>query len=94
MTSEPLASCPEWTGTDRRVLMPQILARVPAGAGIAQGRREFPGGAGECVTREHFGAPASGQTPDQEFAPARERVAAAARPSIARTTGPEGRRTP
>ena len=94
VTSEPPASSPERTDTDRRALMPQILARVPAGAGIAQGWREFTGGAGECVTREHFGASASGQTLDQEFAPTRERVAAAARPSIARTTGPEGRPTP
>ena len=86
MTSEPPASSPERNDTDHRALMPQILARVPAGAWIAQGWREFTGGAGECVTWEHFGASASGQTLDQESAPTRERVATPARPSIARTT--------
>lgn len=66
----------------------------PAGTGIAQGWREFTGEAGECVSLEHFGAPAFCQTLYQELGLTRERAAAAARSSIARTTGPEGQRTP
>jgi hypothetical protein len=61
---------------------------------IARRWGEFTGGTGECVSLERFGASASCQALYQECGLTRERVAAAARSSIARTTGPEGRRTP
>ena len=71
-------------------LAPDVRARVSVEAGIAQGWHEFTGDAGECVSLEHFGASAAYQTLYQEFGLTEERVAAAARSSIARTNGSEG----
>jgi transketolase len=87
--------CVEWFGEQdedyrRQVLPPRARARVSVEAGIAQGWREFTGDAGECVSLEHFGASADYQTLYQEFGFTAERVAAAARSSIARTNGSEG----
>ena len=88
--------CVEWFAEQdedyrRQVLPPQVRARVSVEAGIALGWREFTGDAGECVSLEHFGASASGPTLYKEFGFTPERVAAAARSSLARTNGSEGR---
>jgi transketolase len=64
---------------------------VSVEAGVALGWREFTGETGESVSLEHFGASASGPTLYEEFGFTPERVAAAARSSIARTNGSEGR---
>ncbi len=89
--------CVEWfagqdEGYRRQVLPPQVRARVSVEAGVALGWRAFTGDTGESVSLEHFGASASGPTLYKEFGFTPERVAAAARSSIARTNGPEGRR--
>jgi transketolase len=88
--------CVEWfAGQDeayrRRVLPPEVRARVSVEAGVALGWREFTGETGESVSLEHFGASASGPTLYEEFGFTPERVAAAARSSIAKTNGSEGR---
>jgi transketolase len=54
-------------------------------AGIAQGWRAFVGDAGECVSLEHYGASASYQDLYQHFGFTAEKVAAAARSSLAKT---------
>src|SRR6266581_7480835 len=81
--------CVEWFAEQdaayrERVLPPGIRARVCVEAGIALGWRAFAGDAGECVSLEHFGASAAYQTLYQEFGLTAERVAAAARSSLAR----------
>jgi transketolase len=87
--------CVEWFREQdesyrQQVLPPRVRARVSVEAGIAQGWREFTGDAGECVSLEHFGASAAYQILYKEFGFTEERVAAAARSSIARTNGSEG----
>jgi transketolase len=87
--------CVEWFREQddeyrRRVLPPAVRARVSVEAGIAQGWHEFTGDAGECVSLEHFGASASYQVLYQEFGFTEERVAQAARSSMARTNSSEG----
>jgi transketolase len=87
--------CVEWFGEQdegyrRRVLPPHVRARVSVEAGIAQGWREFIGDAGEAVSLEHFGASADYQDLYREFGFTAERVAQAARSSLARTNGSEG----
>jgi transketolase len=84
--------CVEWfTEQDisyqEDVLPPGIRARVCVEAGIALGWRAFAGDAGECVSLEHFGASAAYQTLYEEFGLTEERVAAAARSSLARLNG-------
>ena len=87
--------CVEWFAEQdedyrRRVLPPQVRARVSVEAGIAQGWREFTGDAGEAVSLEHFGASADYQVLYREFGFTAERVAEAARSSLGRTNGSEG----
>jgi transketolase len=87
--------CVEWFREQdeeyrRQVLPPAVRARVSVEAGVAQGWHEFTGDAGECVSLEHFGASASYQDLYREFGFTEERVAQAARSSIARTNGSEG----
>jgi transketolase len=87
--------CVEWFREQdeeyrRRVLPPDVRARVSIEAGVAQGWHEFTGDGGECVSLEHFGASASYQDLYREFGFTEERVADAARSSIARTNGSEG----
>ena len=81
--------CVEWfaeqdASYQEQVLPPGIRARVCVEAGIALGWRAFAGDAGECVSLEHFGASAAYQTLYEEFGLTAERVAAAARSSLAR----------
>jgi transketolase len=87
--------CVEWFKEQdedyrRQVLPPGVRARVSVEAGIAQGWHEFTGDAGECVSLEHFGASAAAEVLYEEFGITEERVAAAARSSLARTNGLEG----
>ena len=88
--------CVEWFAEQdasytEHVLPPGIRARVCVEAGIALGWRAFAGDAGECVSLEHFGASAAYQTLYQEFGITAERVAAAARSSLARLSAAAAR---
>jgi transketolase len=84
--------CVEWfTAQDpsyqEEVLPAQVRARVSVEAGLALGWRAFVGDAGECVSLEHFGASADYRLLFEEFGITAERVAAAARTSLARVAG-------
>jgi transketolase len=59
---------------------------------VALGWRAFAGDAGECVSLEHFGASADYQVLYEKFGFTAERVAAAARASLAKV-GQAGRDT-
>jgi transketolase len=81
--------CVEWFAAQEpsyqeEVLPARIRARVSVEAGIALGWRSFTGDAGECVSLEHFGASADYQVLFEKFGLTAERVAAAARTSLAR----------
>jgi len=81
--------CVEWfseqdASYQQEVLPAAIRARVCVEAGIALGWRAFAGDLGECVSLEHFGASAAYQTLYAEFGITAERVAEAARSSLAR----------
>jgi transketolase len=68
-----------------QVLPSGIRARVSVEAGIALGWRQFVGDAGRSVSLEHFGASADYRTLYAEFGITAERVAEAARESLAQT---------
>jgi transketolase len=81
--------CVEWFAEQdasyaEQVLPPEIRARVCVEAGVALGWRAFAGDAGECVSLEHFGASAAQEKLYEEYGFTAERVAAAARSSLAR----------
>ncbi len=81
--------CVEWFDEQddsyrQQVLPPGIRARVSVEAGIALGWRAFTGDFGENVSLEHFGASAAYQRLYEEFGLTAERVAEAARSSLAR----------
>jgi transketolase len=88
------------------VLPPGVRARVCVEAGISLGWHAIAGDAGEHVSLEHFGASAAYQTLYEKFGITAERVAEAARSSIAKAragaggpgpvaaTGPWGPRSP
>jgi transketolase len=81
--------CVEWFTAQEpsyreEVLPARVRARVCVEAGIAQGWWAFAGDAGECVSLEHFGASADYQVLFEKFGFTAERVAAAARASLAR----------
>ncbi len=81
--------CVEWftaqePSYQEAVLPARIRARVSVEAGAALGWRAFVGDAGECVSLEHFGASADYQVLFGKFGFTAERVAAAARASLAR----------
>jgi len=81
--------CVEWFAAQdaeyqEEVLPARITARVCVEAGIALGWRAFAGPAGECVSLEHFGASADYRVLMEQFGFTGERVAAAARASLAR----------
>ncbi|MGK5733541.1 transketolase-like TK C-terminal-containing protein [Streptomyces sp. URMC 124] len=71
------------------VLPPSAPATVSVGAGAEVGRYQLLGGAGENVCLDHFdtgtGTPGIGLYGPHDLSP--ERVAAAARASLSRTTG-------
>jgi transketolase len=84
--------CVEWFAAQEAAYREQVLpqrcrARVSVEAGIALGWRAFVGDAGECVSLEHFGASASYQDLYEHFGLTAERVAQAARTSLARVRG-------
>jgi transketolase len=81
--------CVEWFAEQddsyqQEVLPAAIRARVCVEAGIALGWRAFAGDLGECVSLEHFGASAAYQALYAESGITAERVAQAARTSLAR----------
>jgi transketolase len=81
--------CVEWfTEQDesyrREVLPPTIRARVSVEAGITPPWKLFVGDAGASIGVDHYGASAAYQKIYQEFGITAERVAAAARDSLAR----------
>jgi transketolase len=65
------------------VLPPAIRARVSVEAGIALGWRQFVGDAGRSISLEHFGASADYKKLYAEFGITADRVAEAARESLA-----------
>ena len=84
--------CVEWftaqeASYQEEVLPARVRARVSVEAGVALGWRAFVGDAGECVSLEHFGASADHRVLYEEFGITAERVAAAARTSLARVAG-------
>ncbi|MEU0519119.1 transketolase [Streptosporangium sp. NPDC006007] len=90
--------CVEWfhaqdTAYRQTVLPSAVRARVAVEAGIALGWREFVGDDGEVVSLEHFGASAPYQTLFDQFGLTAERVATAARASLARTGADKGETT-
>ena len=85
--------CVEWFEAQdeayrREVLPPTIRARVSVEAGITPPWRLFTGEAGASIGVDHFGASAAYQKIYQEFGITAERVAAAARDSLARVSEP------
>jgi transketolase len=81
--------CVEWfeeqdAAYREQVLPPGIRARVSVEAGIALGWRAFTGDFGETVSLEHFGASAAQQKLYEEYGFTAQRVAEAARSSLAR----------
>jgi transketolase len=82
--------CVEWFQAQeaayrQQVLPPDVRARVAVEAGIALGWREFVGEDGCVVSLEHFGASAPYKTLYEQFGLTPERVAAAAKASLAKT---------
>jgi transketolase len=81
--------CVEWFEAQdeayrHEVLPPAIRARVSVEAGITPPWRLFTGQAGASIGVDHFGASAAYQKIYQEYGITAERVAAAARDSLAR----------
>ncbi|MDH2430260.1 transketolase [Sphaerisporangium sp. TRM90804] len=90
--------CVEWFQAQddaykQSVLPPSVRARVAVEAGIALGWRQFVGEEGEVVSLEHFGASAPYRTLYEQFGLTAERVAAAAKGSLARTGADKGQTT-
>jgi transketolase len=90
--------CVEWFGEQDasyrdEVLPPQIRARVSVEAGLALGWRQFVGDAGRSISLEHFGASADYNRLYAEFGITAERVAAAARESLATVRNERGELT-
>jgi len=83
--------CVEWFNDQdesyrNEVLPPAIRARVSVEAGITAPWRLFTGDAGGSIGIDHYGASADYRTLYQQFGIIAERVAAAARDSLARVT--------
>ncbi|HEX4812977.1 MAG TPA: transketolase [Nonomuraea sp.] len=90
--------CVEWfAGQEiayRQTVLPSsIKARVAVEAGVALGWREYVGECGEVVSLEHFGASAPYRTLYEQFGLTPERVAAAARASLAKLGQDKGETT-
>ncbi len=87
--------CLEWFAEQEasyreEVLPEHVRARVSVEAGIALGWRGYVGDTGECVSLEHYGESAAYQTLYEEFGITAERVAEAARTSLARQNARPG----
>ncbi|RCG29629.1 transketolase [Sphaerisporangium album] len=90
--------CVEWFNAQddaykQLVLPPSVRARVAVEAGIALGWRQFVGEEGEVVSLEHFGASAPYKTLYEQFGLTAERVATAAKGSLAKTGADKGHTT-
>lgn len=90
--------CVEWFQAQdaayRQTVLPSsVRARVAVEAGIALGWREFVGDEGVVVSLEHFGASAPYKTLYEQFGLTAERVAAAAKASLAKTGADKGETT-
>ncbi|WP_240777369.1 transketolase [Nonomuraea basaltis] len=90
--------CVEWfNGQEiayRQTVLPSaIRARVAVEAGIALGWHQFVGECGEVVSLEHFGASAPYRTLYEQFGLTAERVAAAAKASLAKLGQDKGETT-
>ncbi|MFI7422119.1 transketolase [Nonomuraea sp. NPDC049684] len=90
--------CVEWfNGQDsayRQTVLPSsIRARVAVEAGVALGWHQFVGECGEVVSLEHFGASAPYKTLYEQFGLTAERVAAAAKASLAKLGQDKGETT-
>ncbi|GAA2207976.1 transketolase [Nonomuraea monospora] len=90
--------CVEWfngqdTAYRQTVLPSSIRARVAVEAGIALGWHEYVGECGEVVSLEHFGASAPYKTLYEQFGLTAERVAAAAKASLAKLGQDKGETT-
>nr|WP_239137625.1 transketolase [Sphaerisporangium rufum] len=90
--------CVEWFDAQddayrQTVLPPAVRARVAVEAGIALGWARFVGEVGEVVSLEHFGASAPYKTLYEQFGLTPERVAAAAKGSLAKTGADKGQTT-
>ena len=84
--------CREWFDEQDEAYRAQVLptavrARVSVEAGIGLGWRDYVGEAGEIVSLEHYGASASAAVLFEQFGFTPDRVAAAARTSLARASG-------
>ena len=82
--------CLEWfeeqSDAYREFVLPAaILARVSVEAGLSLSWQRYVGDAGECVSLEHFGASADGNTLYREFGITSQAVIDAAHSSLART---------
>ncbi|HEV2374181.1 MAG TPA: transketolase [Streptosporangiaceae bacterium] len=81
--------CVEWftsqdAGYQEHVLPSRVRARVCVEAGVTLGWRAFAGDTGECVGLEHYGASADFPVLYEEFGLTSERIAQAARASLAK----------
>ncbi|MEV7970993.1 transketolase [Sphaerisporangium sp. NPDC088356] len=90
--------CVEWFNAQddaykQMILPPAVRARVAVEAGIALGWLQFVGEEGEVVSLEHFGASAPYKTLYEQFGLTAERVAAAAKGSLAKTGADKGQTT-
>jgi transketolase len=90
--------CVEWFNAQddaykQTILPPAVRARVAVEAGIALGWLQFVGEEGEVVSLEHFGASAPYKTLYEQFGLTAERVAAAAKGSLAKTGADKGQTT-
>nr|WP_308164536.1 transketolase [Nonomuraea sediminis] len=90
--------CVEWFHAQdhayrNAVLPPSVKARVSVEAGIALGWREFVGEHGDSVSLEHFGASAPYRTLYEQFGLTADRVAAAAKSSLAKLGHDKGETT-
>ncbi|MFC4590121.1 transketolase [Sphaerisporangium corydalis] len=90
--------CVEWFNAQddaykQLVLPPAVRARVAVEAGIALGWRQFVGEEGEVLSLEHFGASAPYKTLYEQFGLTAERVATAAKGSLAKTGADKGHTT-
>ena len=82
--------CQEWfraqpAGYREAVLPATVRARVSVEAAVAMSWRDLVGGAGECVSLEHYGASAPYARLYEEFGFTVDNVVAAARRSLTRT---------
>ena len=87
--------CREWferqtPAYQRKVLPPEVRARVSVEAGVALGWHDIVGDSGRCVSLEHFGASADYQTLYREFGITPDAVVRAAGDSVKAVRSADG----